>query len=140
MRFMLLAFLFMGTAFAQHSEQPLKEKNSDLRGQFTLFSIEVVQDKKIFILERTPNMDYFLRMRLKDEDTIRKISSRDANKVDMDFASRFLRCQYEHPASQKDCKVTLRLKMKGEPQDICEKDEKKSQEIVTFLKDLDKRF
>ncbi len=69
-----------------------------------------------------------------------KVSAKEAKKLDMDFASKFLKCQYELPPSEEGCKVTLRLSMKGESQDVCRKDEKKAQEINPFLKDLTKRF
>ncbi len=141
MHVLILFFYFLiSPILAQHSEQPLKEASNDLRSQTTLFSIEIPGDKKIFILERTQNMDYFLRLRVKQKDSIRKISSKDGKKVDMDFASRFLKCQYEIPAVKGKCRITLRLKMKGEPQEICQKDKKKSQEILSFVKNLSKRF
>lgn len=141
MRLLIFVLLLTTSLWAQHSEQPSQESSADIRGQTTLFSIEVVSDKKIFILERTPNMDYFLRMKAGKEEVIRKISSSEAKKVDMDFASRFLRCQYELPKSiEKNCSVTLRLKMKGEEQEICKKEDKKSQEIGAFVAQLHKRF
>lgn len=105
-----------------------------------MFSIEDTEEDSVYWLERTANLDYFLRMKEGDDEEIRKVDTRDAKKVDMDFASRFLKCQYELPPSPKDCKVTLRLSMKGETQDICKKDDKKAQEMMPFLKALMKRF
>ncbi|MES2527146.1 MAG: hypothetical protein V4598_08655 [Bdellovibrionota bacterium] len=133
-------FLLMTTAIAQHSEQPVKEDSSDLREETLVFSIEEVGKDKSWLLERSPSFTNVLKKKVKDEETVRKIDGRVAQKLDRDFASRFLKCQYEIPAVEGDCKVTLRLIMKGESQEICEKDDKKSQEILTFVEDLSKRF
>ena len=86
-------------------------------------------------------MDYFLRVKESGSDEeIKKIDSGSAKKLDMDFASRFLKCQYEIEEVKGDCKVTLRLSMKGETQDLCGKDDKKTQEMTPFLKNLSKQF
>lgn len=133
--------LFSMEVFAQHSQQPQKEDTSDLRSTSVLFSVQDIKNAKVFWLERTGNLDHFLRLK-KDATTedLRKVDSRDAKRLDMDFASRFLRCQYEHPSSEGECKVQFRLMMKGETLEICSKDEEKSQEIKAFIEDLHKRF
>jgi hypothetical protein len=138
--FVILVLLASAFSWAQHSDQPQKESAHDLRTQSILFSVEQVDSKKTFWLERSVNEDYFIRMKNVGEESIQKIDSRQAKKIDMDFASRFLKCQYELPAVEGECKVTLRLSMKGETQDICQKDEKKSQEIMVVVQDLVKRF
>ena len=125
---------------AQHSEQPLKEDSTDLRDQTIVFSIENVGEEKTWLLERSPSFTNVLRMKDKEGETVRKIDGRVAQKLDRDFASRFLKCQYEITAAEGDCKVTLRLSLKGETQEICAKDDKKSQEIRAFVEDLNKRF
>lgn len=125
---------------AQHSDQPVKESTSDLRSQTTIFKIEDLQSKSIYWLERNGTMDYFLRHTKGSEELIRKIDSREAKRLDRDFASKFLKCQYELPAAQEDCKVTLRLNMKGEHQDICAKEDKKTQEVNTFVQSISHRF
>lgn len=135
-----LFFLLLTSAFAQHSEQPVKEENSDLRDQTILFSIEDVAKEKTWFLERSPSFTSTIRMKDKSGETVKKIDGRVAQKLDKDFASRFLKCQYEIASAEGECKVTLRLTMKGEPQDICSKDDKKSQEIQAFVEDLIKRF
>jgi hypothetical protein len=141
MPFAFILFLTLSShVMAQYSEQPLPESNADLRSQTVLFSVEIPSDKKTYLLERTANQDFFLRLKYKDEETIKKIAGREAARLDRDFASRFLRCQYEIPSKDGECAVTLRLKMKGEGQEICEKDDKKSQEISAFLDELSKRF
>jgi hypothetical protein len=127
-------------AFAMYSEQPAKESTTDLRSQIVLFSVESTNDHKTYLLERTAGDNYFLRMRLKNEEIIRKIAGRDATRLDRDFANRFLRCQYEIPDKEGVCEVTLRLTMKGETQDICAKDDKKAQAIMSFTDELAKRF
>lgn len=136
----LLFFLLATSVFAQHSEQPVKEENSDLRDQMVLFSIEDVAKEKSWFLERSPSYTSTIRVKDKSGETVKKIDGRVAQKLDRDFASRFLKCQYEIAAAEGECKVTLRLTMKGETQDICSKDDKKSQEIQAFVDDLNKRF
>ncbi len=136
----LVIFVLSFSAFAQHSEQPLKESSTDLRNQHVLFKVEDVGEKKTFWLERTDSMEYFLKSSKGKEDLIKKIDSREAKKMDLDFATRFLKCQYEIPSAPGDCKVTLRLTMKGETQDICSKDDKKTQEVNTFVQAISKRF
>jgi hypothetical protein len=141
MKLFFLILVFTQLVHAQYSEQPQKESSTDLRNQSVLFSIEDVSSKKTFWLERTQSMDYFLRMKESGEDdTIKKVDSGTAKKLDMDFASRFLKCQYEIEEQKGECKVTLRLSMKGETQDLCGKDDKKTQEITPFLKNLTKQF
>jgi len=138
---LILTLFISYSALAQHSEQPQKESVSDLRSADVLFSVEEVGKEKTYWLERTSNLDHFLR--IKDEgkeEVIKKVDGRVAKKIDMDFASRFLRCQYEYPDSPGECKVTLRLMLKGEKQEICLKDEKKSREIQGFIEDLNKRY
>lgn len=136
----IVFFLFMTSAMAQYSEQPVKEDSSDLREETVIFSIEEVGKNKTWFLERSPSFTNVLRKTEKNDETVRKIDGRVALKLDRDFASRFLKCQYEIATVEGDCKVTLRLTMKGETQDICEKDDKKSQEIAPFVEDLSKRF
>lgn len=141
MPFAFLLFLALSPmAIAEYSEQPLKESRTDLRSQTILFSVEIPKDKKTYLLERTANQDYFLRRKHKGDETIKKIAGREANRMERDFASRFLRCQYEIPEKEGECEVTLRLQMNGEGQEICEKDDKKSQEMTALISELSKRF
>jgi hypothetical protein len=140
MHIIFLLFLALGV-FAQHSEQPLQESSNDLRSGLILFSIEDTEVSKTYMLERTSNQDHFLRFQsAQNEEIIQKIDSREAKKLDMNFSSRFLRCQYEHPSVSGECRVTHKLQMKGERQEICEKDDKKSQEIKEFLTHLAQRL
>lgn len=141
MRLFLTAFfLFSSVAMAQHTEQPQKESSSDLRNQNVLFSIEVVKKKKVYWLERSANMDYFLRSKEGKAEQIQKISSKAAQKMDMDFASGFLKSQYEIASEDGECFLTLRLTMKGEGQEICGKDDKKNQVIESFMDEMVKEF
>lgn len=141
MRFLILMLFFANVAYSQHSDQPQKESSSDLRTGIVVFSIEDKEAETETWLERTAGLDYFLKSRDDDDkERIQKITTKDAKKLDMEFASKFLKCQYELPPSPEGCKVTLRLTMKGENLDVCGKDEKKAQEIVPFLKELHKRF
>ncbi len=136
----LFILLFSMTVMAQHSEQPVKEDNTDLRDQTVMFKIEEVGNKRSWTLERSPSFTNVIRRSVKGEEEIRKIDGRIAQKLDRDFAMRFLKCQYELPVGEGQCKVMLRLSMKGDSQEICEKDDKKSQEIQAFLDELSKRF
>jgi hypothetical protein len=141
MPFALLLLTALTTlAAAQYSEQPSKESTSDLRSQTVLFSIEIPTDKKTYLLERTASEDYFLRLKSKGGDTIKKVASREATRLDREFASKFLRSQYEIASKDGACDVSIRLVMKGEGQDICAKDDEKSQEFKPFLDGLSKRF
>lgn len=132
--------LILTVGYAQHPDQPIAESNSDLRGSLVLFSVEIPKDKKIFVLERTAGQDYFLRLKAKGQEKIQKVAGREAQRLDRDFASRFLRCQYELPNAVGECEVTLRLSMKGEGQEICQKDDLKAREMVSFLSELSKYF
>jgi hypothetical protein len=141
MRFIFLLLVMGQLSFAQSTSQPEKESTQDLRSGIVMFSIENTEDDKIVWLERTASLDYFLRMTEDDdEEKIHKLSSKEAKALDMEFASKFLKCQYELPPSPEGCKVTLHLNMKGEKQGVCAKDDKKAQEIQPFLKALLKRF
>ena len=137
---LLLILAFSSAAFGQYSEQPLKESSSDLRSQTVLFSLEIPKEKKTYQLERSANESYFLRLIEGNKVSIRKIASREATRLDRDYASGFLKCMYEIPAEKGKCQVTLRLNMKGESQEICEKDDKKYQEISVLMTKISKFF
>ena len=134
--FLLLSF----SAFSQHASQPTKESSDDLRDGTVMFQIHDIDEKSDLWLERTPNLDYFLRFKENKDEKIIKLAAREAKKLDMEFASRFLKCQYELPPSPEGCEATLRLTLKGDVQEICGKDENKAQEILPFAKELQKRF
>ena len=141
MPFALLFILaFSAVTFGQYSEQPVKESSSDLRSQTVLFSVEILKDKKTYVLERSANQSYFLRMIEGNKVTMRKIASREAKNLDREYASHFLKCMYEFPTGPGECQVTLRLQMKGDEQDICEKDDRKHQEFSVLLSKISKFF
>lgn len=135
----LLAFL-PALALAQHAEQPQAESTTDLRGHTLLFSVEDLKSGEVFWLERTPALGHFLKYARKKEEKIAKLDGRDAQALDRDFASRFLKLQYEIPDAEGKCEVLLRLTLKGEKQDVCRKDDQKTQEMAPFLSLLSKRF
>ena len=140
---MYLLLIFVMTtlmSYAQHSEQPQKENTEDLRATVILFKIEDLSSGKTYQLERTFQLDHYLRLRFDDEILTKKTDSRDARKLDADFAARFIKVQYEIPAREGDCRVSYKLSMKGESQEVCKKDEKKGQEIASFVEGLQKRF
>lgn len=137
---LLIIMAFTSVSYGQYSEQPAKESSSDLRSQMVLFSVEIPKEKKTYLLERSANESYFLRMIEGDKVTMRKIASREATKLDREYASRFLKCMYEIPSETGDCQVTLRLQMKGDEQDICEKDDRKHQEFSVLLSKISKFF
>ena len=136
----ILFVLFLASAFAQHSEQPSKEDTTDLREGKVIFSIEDVEKGKTWLLERSPGYASTIRRKDKTGEALKKIDGRVAQSLDRDFSSRFLKCQYEIAAIDGECRVTLRLTMKGESQEICSKDDKKNQEIQAFVETLNQRF
>lgn len=140
MHFFIILVLAIGPSFAQHSEQPVKESTTDLRNQNILFSLEEVGSGRKWQLERTSSESHYLRQSEKGEEVVRKVDSKDASRMDRDFVSRFLKVQYEIPEVQGSCQLTLRLMMKGEKQELCQKDEKKTQEMMILVNDLSKRF
>ena len=136
----LLILAFSAAAFGQYSEQPFKESSNDLRSQIVLFSVEIPKEKKTYLLERSANESYFLRLIEADKVSIQKIAIREATRLERDYASRFLKCMYEIQSEDGECRVTLRLQMKGERQEICEKDDKKYQEINALMSKILKFF
>jgi len=138
MRFIVI--LFTPLFCLAQTETPAKENNLDLRSNTVLFTLEDVAAKKTFMLERSNYHDHFLRLKNKGEESVRKIDSRDAKKLDMDFASRFIKIQYEFPPGTENCTSTYRLGMKGEDQGVCEKEDQKSQVLAPILLELTKRF
>jgi hypothetical protein len=137
----ILIFILLSlTVFAQSPEQPAKENTLDLRNYLLIFRIEDVKSGKIYQLDRTSISEHYLRLINGKDEELRKVDSKEAKKLDQDFAAKFIRIQYEIASPEGKCDVTLRLHMKGEDQDICEKDEKKSQEVASFVSDLAKRF
>lgn len=135
-----ILFVLFNLSWAQHPDQPMAESNSDLRGNLVLFSVEMPKDKKLIVLERSAGQDYFLRLKVKGKERIQKVAGREAQRLDRDFSSRFLRCQYELPTAAGDCEVTLRLSMKGDGQEICQKDDLKTREMAALLAELSKHF
>ena len=105
-----------------------------------MFQIEDVRLGRFIWLERTPDLDYFLKFKTNETEKIQKVASNEAKKLDFEFASRFFKCQYEIPPSEERCEVTLRLNLKGDSQEICDKDERKTQEISPYFKNLEKHF
>lgn len=138
--FFIVLFLIFASAVLAQNSQPQKESSEDLRNGIVMFSLEDISDEKILWLERTQGLDYFLKIKIEDEEKIQKVTTKEAKGLDAQFAARFLKSLYEYPASESGCKVTLRLTMKGETQEICKKDDKKTQEMMPFFKDLEKRF
>ena len=138
--YLLLLSLVSFCAFAQHSEQPAQESSTDLRNNFIMFSIQEMESDRTYTLLRTPGLDYFLQLKVKGEDSVRKVDSRSAQKLDRDFAARFLKCEYELPKFDGECKSQIKMTMKGEVQDVCQKEDQKSQELKPLIEDLHKRF
>lgn len=140
MRLFFICLVLSAHALGQNTHQPQKESHLDIRTNSIIFLLESLPLKKVFWLERTPNLEYFLKMENNRQQKILKISSREALRIDREFASKFLKCQYELPESTKNCNVTLRLKMKSETQEICDKEDQKAQEIESLFKKLQELF
>ncbi|MGE3610036.1 MAG: hypothetical protein AB7I27_10655 [Bacteriovoracaceae bacterium] len=127
-------------SLAQHTEQPKAESVEDLRNQSIMFSIEDLKKSKLVWLERTPNLEYYLRSKEGDKEEVQKIDGREAKKMEMEFASKFIKCQFELAPSPDQCEVSLKLVLKSERQDICEKEDRKSQVLTPFINQLVKKF
>ena len=140
MKLVLFCLIISTHIFGQSSNQPTKESSLDIRTNLVLFSMADLSLEKVIWLERTANLEYSLRMKQKDEVKILKISSREATRIDREFASKFLKCQYELPLAPKDCEATLRLKMKSEYQEICNKEDQKTREINSLFQKLNRLF
>jgi hypothetical protein len=138
--FIFFLLLFTFSTKAQDNIQPSKTNLVENGSVFLMFQIEDVQSGQSIWLERSKNFYYLLKLKTKSDEKTQKISSLEAKKLDFEFASRFFKCQYELPSSEEDCEVTLRLNLKGETQEICNKDERKTQEITLYLKNLEKHF
>jgi hypothetical protein len=128
-----VSFLFMHLSLAFTTDQPVAEPASDLRGRFVMFSVEFFEGERTFALEKTVNGEYFLKQKNNKGMQLVKIAGREAVKLDRTFSTHFLSCQFEIPEVSGDCKVTLRLNLRGESQDICLKDEQKTRKIMSFL-------
>jgi hypothetical protein len=136
-----VSFLFMHLSLAFTTDQPLAEPSTDLRGKLVMFSVEVLQGERTFALEKTVNGEYFLKQKNNKGMQLVKIAGKEAVKLDRAFSTHFLSCQFEIPEVSGDCKVTLRLNLRGESQDLCLKDEQKTRKIMSFLDaELIKRF
>lgn len=130
----------ISVSFAQHTEQPQKELDSDRREVSHLFEIYSTKTKKSYSLERTANYEYFLRLKMNNIEKVIKVLNQEAKKIDNDFSARFLRCLYELKTKGGPCEVVYKLTLRGEAQEICKKDDEKSREFSSVLKFLDKRF
>jgi len=131
-RFLILTLLICDS-FALTTDQPIAEPNQDLRAQHSVLSVEQVESERVFSLDKTVNGEYFLRQKLKNQDSLIKLAGREASRIDNIFSKHFLACQFEIPHVDGDCKVTLRLKLRGDIQEICLKDEQKTQKINSFI-------
>ena len=138
MKIILVALFMAVSVFAQHSEQPLAESNSDLRGQLVLFSIETPSEEMI-VLERSSNFEYFISSGEKGEEVKKKIDAKEAQQLDREFAAIFIKAMYELAAYDGKCKKSWDLKMKGDQQKICKEDEQRHQLFETFLDPLRKK-
>src|SRR5690606_3914879 len=138
--FSLLILALAFSAMAQSPAQPEKESVDDLRTGLVMFSIDNANEGSRVWLERTSSDDYFLRMREGKKEKILKLSSREAKRIDMEFASKFLKSMYELPAAPEKCKKAFHLVMKGENQEICKEEELKTHEFIHFDLALRNRF
>ena len=131
--------MFFGLpAFAQHSEQPKAETNSDLRGQQVLFAL-TNPDEETFQLERTSNFEYFLLKREDDKEVKRKIDGKEAQNLDKEYASLFIKAMYEIAGYEGKCKKTWLLQMKGDEQKVCKEDDQRHQLFEAFVSTLRKK-
>lgn len=128
--------LFSTIVWGQHSEQPSAEETTDLRKQTIIFSLE--KSDSIIWLERTASLDYFLRNKEGDSLKLQKIDSRSAKAMEMDFASKFIKYQFE--VTPEHCDIVLKISLQGEEQNVCKKDDKKAREFLSAFSELLKKF
>lgn len=136
----LFVLLFTMTAWAQHAEQPLPEDTEDARANYVVFELKDIKNNKTFSLERSPYYDHFLRLKKKKGEMLQKADSRLAKTLDGQFTSTYLKTMYEIPEKEGKCQTSFELVLKGEKQQICQKDDKKTQMIKSFIELLEKHF
>ncbi len=136
---LIIILLAVTTAYAQHSEQPTAESNTDLRGSLELFSIQN-PDGEMIVLERTSNFEYFIAGGEKGPETKTKIDAKAAETLDRSFVSIFIKSMYELATYEGKCEKSWNLKMKGDVQKVCKEDDKRHQLLVEFLDPLRKKY
>jgi hypothetical protein len=136
----LLIFLITFSVYAQHAEQPQKELDHKARLDTIVFSLKEIGKNKTFWLERSSDGENLLRFKLDNREEVQKIDTKNAKQLELDFASSFLTCLYEVESLPGDCQRNFQLELKGEIQELCQKDERKSQVIRLFIERLEKRF
>ena len=67
MHYILFIFILVSTSFAE-SSQPQKESTADLRNGMVMFSVEDIAEETTIWLERTQGLDYFLKIKIEDEE------------------------------------------------------------------------
>ena len=139
MKMLLILILAAPMVFAQHSEQPVAESNSDLRGQSVLFSMETPEGDVVSLI-KSSSFEYFLLAGEKKEEEKKKIDAKAAQGLDLEFASLFIKAMYELPAYEGKCKKKWDLKMKGDEQKICQEDEQRHQLFQKFIDPLRKKY
>lgn len=136
-----LFFLLVSFAvWAQHAEQPLPEDTEDARANYTVFEVKDLRQKKSFSLERSPYFDHFLRQVKKKDIILQKADSKLTKTLDQEFSALYFKTVYEIEDKKGKCKEEFELRLRGEKQIICRKDEQKTQLIKSFIKLLEKQF
>jgi hypothetical protein len=124
MTIILLIFQFLALAEAP----PQKENNLDLREDKTLFSLHDAKNNSLRNL-KIGGSEYKLTIGSEE----RKTEQTFAVEIDKEFASLFLRLQYEVDSPLKVCDKNYQLVLRNEILKICEKDEQRTRLIAEFL-------
>lgn len=135
----LFVLLFATSVFAQHSEQP-EPIETEERGNYIVFEIEDTKNNKKFTLERSPYLDHFLRFVHKKNERLQKADSKLARSLDSEFSSLFIKALYEWQTKEGSCDKVYQLRLKGEEQSVCKKDDQKTQVLKSFIEMLEKKF
>lgn len=114
--------------------------NNDLRSQNLIFSLK--EKNREWKLESSVAGQYNL-VELKGKEVIKvwKVDPQSAEKLDADFADKFIAIKYEMKVSKnKKCKAGFSLSMRGELEKVCHEEKEKMSLLNDFMKRLKKQF
>lgn len=141
MKYLFFLMIMTQAVMAQHhAEQPLPEDTEDARANFIVFEISDKDKNKTFTLERSPYFDHFLRYKDRKNEKLQKADSKLAKNLDGEFSALYLKAMYEMASKKGQCREAFRLSLRGEAQQICQKEDQKTQMIKSFIQLLEKQF
>ncbi len=138
MPYIFWGFFFISLSMAQHPEQPYKIDDEHFRGSSFVFKIVDENESFEVALEKTFEGNHFLKS-IEDSEVhqIKKISSKKANILALDFSSNFLRAYHSLPEGEVKCKKIYSLQLKNQNLNICDDDKDKIKWIKVTLNSLE---